>query len=244
MPLLLKNPHSVSAVLQTRPQDILEIILPEKKSTEAWESVRNLAGKRGVRISHQWKGVIENGKSRSGIAQAWVKEKSAVSLESLFALSTISQSKNLWLALDCLQDPHNVGAIFRAASFFGVQGILMTEERSSSMTSTVYDVASGGVEFVPFSIQTNLHRALEFAKTQGIWILGSSEHANDDISSIQNDRPWILVLGNEERGMRRLTEETCDVLCKVTNQGQTSSLNVSVATGIFIFELTKAVKNL
>ena len=76
-------------------------------------------------------------------------------------------------------------------------------------------MASGGVEYVPFSVQTNLSRALDAAKDAGLWVLGTSEHAEKDLSAFSADRPWLLVLGNEERGMRRLTRDKCDELCRI-----------------------------
>jgi 23S rRNA (guanosine2251-2'-O)-methyltransferase len=246
MPHTLRNPHSVLAALEMRPQDVIEVNVPPKASTEAWERVVQLARAQRVKVSTaQGRGVrpaktgVPDESARMGLAEAIVKEKAPVSPEVLFQnAQTRNEGKGLWLALDSLQDPHNVGAIFRAAAFFGVQGIVMTQERSAPLTSTAYDVASGGVESVPFVMQTNLQRAFEIAKDSGLWILGSSEHAHDDISTIQRDRPWLLVLGNEEKGMRRLTEESCDLLCKVSPSGRVTSLNVSVAAGILISRLS------
>jgi 23S rRNA (guanosine2251-2'-O)-methyltransferase len=145
----------------------------------------------------------------------------------------------LWLALDQIQDPHNVGAIFRTAAFFGVAGILITRDRSAPLNGTVYDVASGGVEIVPFSNPPNLSRALEVAKKAGLWVLGASEHADRDISQVDRSRSWVLVLGNEEKGLRRLTIENCDELCRITSRSTIGSLNVSVAAGILIAALTQ-----
>jgi 23S rRNA (guanosine2251-2'-O)-methyltransferase len=173
---------------------------------------------------------------RTSATCAYVEEAPGISLEELFAASP-DESEGLWIALDCLQDPHNVGAIFRTAAFFGVRGILLTQERSAPMSSTVYDVASGGVEHVPFTLQTNLQRAFEVAKDAGLWILGTSEHSQESFADIKRDRKWLLVLGNEEKGMRRLTEERCDVLCGIPPRGQVTSLNVSVAAGVLISRL-------
>jgi 23S rRNA (guanosine2251-2'-O)-methyltransferase len=145
-----------------------------------------------------------------------------------------AEGKGLWLAFDQLQDPHNVGAIFRSAAFFGVQGIVMTQDRSAAMSGIVYDVASGGVDHVPFSIENNLQRVFKEAKDSGLWILGTSEHSHDHFQSVPRDRPWLLVLGNEEKGMRRLTTESCDVLCGIQPKGSVTSLNVSVAAGVLI----------
>lgn len=249
MSLVLKNPHSVLAVLETRPKDVIQVTLPAKASNEFWERVARQAkdlripvlspgGSTGPKGPRPARGGPQEESTRMGGAEATVRERSPVSGEELFkGAKERSDGKGLWLALDCLQDPHNVGAIFRAAAFFGVQGILMTQERSAPLTGTVYDVASGGVEYVPFVLQTNLQQGFEAAKDAGLWILGTSEHAHDDITTITRDRPWLLVLGNEEKGMRRLTEETCDVLCKVSGVGKVTSLNVSVAAGVMISRL-------
>jgi 23S rRNA (guanosine2251-2'-O)-methyltransferase len=246
MPHILRNPHSVLAALETRPNDVMEVIVPPKASTDAWERVAQMARARKVKVSEASasrdrvpKGMQSEGSSRMGMAEAIVREKTPIPVEQLFSEApNRAQGKGLWLALDTLQDPHNVGAIFRAAAFFNVQGILLTQERSSPLTATVYDIASGGVEYVPFATPTNLQRAFELAKDAGLWILGSSEHAQDDAFAVQRDRPWLLVLGNEEKGMRRLTEESCDVLCRIPGQGKVTSLNVSVAAGILISHLT------
>ncbi|MEX2285695.1 MAG: RNA methyltransferase [Planctomycetaceae bacterium] len=250
MSIELRNPHSVLAALETRPQDVVDIRVQAHHAAGAWERVVELAKRHHVLVRH---GVIrdENARrqprgdaakaGRVGAAEATVKEHPGVDLTELFAGAKDHSSGNgLWLALDQLQDPHNVGAIFRAAAFFGVKGIVVTRDRSAPFSSTVYDVASGGIEFVPFSSQVNLSRALASAKESGLWILGASEHAEQDVSQIPRDRPWLLVLGNEEKGMRRLTEENCDLLCRLSPRGRVGSLNVSVAAGVLMATLTAA----
>jgi 23S rRNA (guanosine2251-2'-O)-methyltransferase len=94
------------------------------------------------------------------------------------------------------------------------------------------------MEYVPFACLPNLSRALEVAKKAGLWVLGASEHSDVDVSQIQHDRPWLLVLGNEEKGLRRLTLENCDVHCRLTSRGAVGSLNVSVAAGVLMAMLT------
>ena len=227
MSITVKNPHSILAAIEKRPSEVLQLQLPTHSSETIWSEIENLAKKKGIRIGGGHKA------GRAGTVEAVLKEKESTPLETLFS----DTSKGLWLALDSLQDPQNVGAIFRTAAFFDVKGIIMTQERSASMTSTVYDVASGGVEYIPFTIQTNLQRAFEVAKDQGLWILGTSEHAKEPLAQIKSDRPWLLVLGNEEKGMRRLTEERCDVVCKIPPKGSVTSLNVSAAASILISHL-------
>lgn len=249
----VKNPHSVLATLETRPKEVMEIFVSQASAradadSDAWARVAQLAKKHGVRVSGSTSGGAPKGDRGKRDAQdgrvsgneAVLAERASMTAEELFAgAQSKADGHGLWLALDSLQDPHNVGAIFRAAAFFGVQGIMMTSERSAPMTATVYDVACGGVEHVPFTLQTNLQRGFEIAKDKGLWILGSSEHAHDSVFSVERDRPWLLVVGNEESGMRRLTEESCDVMCKIPAKGGVTSLNVSVATGILISQLTR-----
>ncbi|MCA9848842.1 MAG: RNA methyltransferase [Dehalococcoidia bacterium] len=250
--LTLRNPHSVLAALATRPDAVAEVRIPGGKPHGAWERVvtearrhgctvratseRDERGERGDRGPRR----PQPGGGRTG-AEAYVDDREPEPLEALFESRPEGASgAGLWLALDQVQDPHNVGAIFRTAAFFGVRGIVMTDVRAASLTSVVYDVASGGVESVPFAVEKNLRRALEAAKRAGVWILGTSEHAQRDVTQVPVDRPWLLVVGNEEAGLRRLTLETCDDVCRVAPHGNdVTSLNVSVATGILIATLSR-----
>ena len=246
MSLKLKNPHSILAALEQRPQDVIELRLPTKGGGDAWDAVLELAEaqriplKRGRPeqrpVRRRRGGRQEPEKTgREGAGEALVRELPGVTLGELFAdAGQRAGGHGLWLGLDCIQDPHNVGAIIRTAAFFGVQGLLMTADRAAPVSGTVYDVAAGGVEHLPFSVQTNLVRALEFAKETGLWILGSSEHAEEDVSQVPRDRPWLLVVGNEAKGLRRLTLERCDQICRITPRGAVRSLNASVAAAILI----------
>ncbi len=254
--LQIRNPHSILAALEKRPADVLRVVLPPSNSSkgasdaagDAWESVARQARERRIQVQTASgggrPGADRGGGDRDGgrisAAHAVVRARTGLTAEQLFSEARDrSGGKGLWLALDSLQDPQNIGAIFRTAAFFGVQGILLTTERSAPLSAAAYDVASGGLEHVPFTLQVNLQRAFEAAKEAGLWILGTSEHAHDGLSSIQRDRPWLVVLGNEEKGMRRLTEESCDLLCRVEAKGTgVTSLNVSVAAGILVSHLS------
>ena len=251
--LTVRNPHSILAALKNRPEDVLQISLPQSGGggDEAWKHIEALAkrhriktGSFGSASTHDSRrdkkpfGEKSSSGGRTSFAEALIKPKEAVTADDLFSGAKERKGgRGLWLALDSLQDPQNVGAIFRAAGFFGVEGIMVTSERSAPLTSTVYDVSCGGVEAVPHVMQINLQRGFESAKEHGLWILGTSEHAKESYLKMERDRPWLLVLGNEEKGLRRLTEEACDVLCQIPSQGHVSSLNVSVASGIIISRL-------
>ena len=182
MPLYLKNPHSILAVLEIRPQDIFEIRLPTAHAGDTWEAVRTAAQEIGIKIAAPETGGRNPRRNprdkrrspgRIGVAEAVVKDHPGVALEALFSGIKASEP-GLWIALDTVQDPQNLGAIFRAAAFFNVRGIVLTRARSAPLNGTAYDVASGGVEYVPFSVQTNLSRTLDLAKDRGLWVLGAS----------------------------------------------------------------------
>lgn len=215
--------------------------MPEGRAHGAWEQVVDEARRvaRPVNaFSAERQHSRERGRAASGGrtgAEALVRERESVFLEEMFGEPA---EGGLWLALDEVQDPHNVGAIFRTAAFFGVRGIVTTDVRAASLTAVVYDVASGGVEAVPFAVEKNLRRSLQAAKAAGVWILGTSQHATRDLAEVPRDRPWLIVVGNEESGLRRLTLETCDEVCRVAPRGDVvTSLNVSVATGILVAAL-------
>ncbi len=245
MALELKNPHSVLAAIQVRPLDVLDIQVSTDSPSPTWSKVIDVARAHAVRVtrggrpaSRDRRGGEKEGRE-TGMS-ATVRERPDVPLEELFAAAaTRADGHGLWLALDNLQDPHNVGAIFRTAAFFGVQGIVVTKDRSAPLSGVTYDVAAGGLEHVPFTIVPNLARAVAVAKESGLWVLGTSEHAADDVTQVDCGRPWLLIVGNEEKGMRRLTTEHCDSVCRITPRGEVTSLNVSVATGILVATLSQ-----
>lgn len=235
--LTLRNPHSVLATLDARPLDVLEVRLPPEAGSKAWHEVAEHARALGVRV----RGLGEPSGRRDGRAggragaEADIRPRRPEPLADLFAGAS---SGDRWVALDGVQDPHNVGAIFRTAAFFGVRGVVTTADRAAPLTAVVYDVASGGVEAVPHSVETNLRRALDAAKAAGVWVLGTSEHAAAPLDATPRDRPWLIVLGNEETGLRRLILESCDAVCAVPPRGDVvTSLNVSVAAGILLATL-------
>lgn len=239
--LVLKNPHSILAVFDTRPMDVFEVRVERGRLSETWQQVADRARQAGVTV-HEAAGAsgVKNrsggGPQRGGGSEAVVRERQGIELDELFAVG--GTGPGLWLGLDQLQDPQNVGAVFRTAAFFGVRGIVLTRDRSAPLSSTVYDVASGGIEHVPFSVQTNLSRAVELAKQAGMWVLGTSEHAERDVAEVDRDRRWLVLVGNEERGLRRLSLDVCDETCRITPRGPVGSLNVSVATAVVIAALS------
>ncbi len=149
------------------------------------------------------------------------------------------EGQAFFLVLDHVQDPHNLGACLRSADAAGVQGVIITKDQAVGITPTVAKVASGAAETVPLYKVTNLARALGWLKEAGIWIVGAAGEAEKTVYQTDLNMPLALVMGAEEKGLRRLTREHCDFLVKIPMFGQVESLNVSVATGVLLFEAVR-----
>ena len=145
----------------------------------------------------------------------------------------------LFLVLDNVQDPHNLGACLRTADATGVHGIIITKDNAVGITPTVCKVASGAAETVPVYVVTNLARTLRWLKTEGVWVVGTAGEAESTLFTSDFTVPMALVIGAEEKGMRRLTREQCDLLVKLPMLGTVESLNLSVATGVLLYEVLR-----
>lgn len=143
------------------------------------------------------------------------------------------------LILDCVQDPHNLGAILRTADGAGVHAVIAPKDKAVGITETVRRISVGAADYVPFVQVTNLARTMEQLKEAGVWFVGTSDRAEKTLYELDLRGPLALVLGAEEKGMRRLTEENCDFLAKLPMAGQVECLNVSVATGVCLFEAVR-----
>ena len=151
-----------------------------------------------------------------------------------------AQPEPLVLILDCVQDPHNLGAILRTADAAGVHAVVAPKDKAVGITETVRRVSVGAADHVPFAQVTNLARTMEKLKAAGLWLVGTSDHAKSkSIYELDLRGPLALVLGAEEKGMRRLTEENCDFLASIPMAGRVECLNVSVATGVCVFEAVR-----
>lgn len=150
-----------------------------------------------------------------------------------------ASSPPLLLILDGVTDPHNLGACLRSADAAGVNGVIVPKDKSAPLNATVRKVACGAAELVPVFQVTNLARCMEKLKQQGVWITGTAGEADALVYEADFTGACALVMGAEGKGMRRLTREACDGLVKLPMQGGVSSLNVSVATGICLFEAVR-----
>lgn len=140
------------------------------------------------------------------------------------------------LVLDQVQDPHNLGACLRSADAAGVQAVITTRDRAAGLTPVVHKVASGATRSVPFIQVTNLARTLDQLRQRGIWLVGAAGDAPMTLHAVDFTGPLAVVMGAEGSGLRRLTRERCDHLVQIPMAGTVESLNVSVATGVMLFE--------
>ncbi|MCX6866625.1 MAG: 23S rRNA (guanosine(2251)-2'-O)-methyltransferase RlmB [Verrucomicrobia bacterium] len=147
------------------------------------------------------------------------------------------QATPLVLILDCVQDPHNLGAILRTADAAGVHAVVAPKDKAVGITETVRRVSVGAADHVPFAQVTNLARTMEKLKAAGLWLVGTSDHATSkSLYDLDLTGPLALVMGAEDNGLRRLTRENCDFLAAIPMSGKVGCLNVSVATGVCLFE--------
>jgi 23S rRNA (guanosine2251-2'-O)-methyltransferase len=239
----------MSLVIGRKP--VLEAI----NSDEEIEQVYILYGQKGgiieaIKVASKKKGIkcnqipferfrsITNNPNAQGVAA----RKSEQKFHQLEEIINLSKKKEypLLLLLDSIQDTHNVGAIIRTAECSGADGIITTKHNSAPINETVVKTSAGAVEHVKLSQVNNLAQALKQLKEEGFWIIGSSLSEDSKIyTEVDYNIPLALVLGNEEKGIRRLTADSCDILIKIPMRGQIQSLNVSVSAGIILFEILR-----
>ncbi len=169
------------------------------------------------------------------VATVVVKARSEGDLQDILG----EQPQGLYLVLDCVQDPHNLGAILRTADGAGVAAVIAPKDKSAGITETVLRVSVGAAENVPFVQVTNLARTMKQMKEAGIWFVGTSDHGDRSVYDIDFKGGIALVMGAEGDGMRRLTEENCDFLVRIPMAGKVPCLNVSVATGVCLYEAVR-----
>jgi len=150
--------------------------------------------------------------------------------------------KPLILILDTIQDPHNLGAILRTAECAGAHGIILTIHESVTITETVIKTSAGATEHLRICKISNLPQTLDYLKENGFWIAGSSLLEAKDYTEPNYNMPLALIVGNEEKGIRPIVQKKCDFLIKIPMTGKIQSLNVSVATGILLFEINRKRK--
>lgn len=241
--------HAVDSLLRNNPKSIQRLWVQQGREDKRINSVVELAQNQGVPIAREpRKDLDERVNARhQGVVAETVDEQvhGDVSAANLWSeaslLHFVEQTTEpcLILVLDSVTDPHNLGACLRSADAAGVQAVVVPKDKSADLSPTVRKVACGAADVVPFVRVTNLSRTLDALKERGVWLFGAAGEAEKSIYDNDLTGPMALVMGAEGAGLRRLTREHCDHLVKLPMAGSVSSLNVSVATGICLFEAVR-----
>lgn len=238
---LLHGLHAVRAAVRYDPAHIIEAwVDPGRRDNRTRRLIQQIEAL-GVPLHHAAGRQLDklvNGEAHQGVVVRYngTPPRDEKDMESL--LDGLAHAP-LLLVLDQVQDPHNLGACLRTADGAGVDAVIAPRDRAVGLTPTVHKVASGAAQTVPFIQVGNLARALKTLKQRGVWLVGTDDTAEQTLFQADLAGPTALVMGAEDTGLRRLTREACDFLVSLPMQGTVPSLNVSVATGIALYEAVR-----
>jgi 23S rRNA (guanosine2251-2'-O)-methyltransferase len=239
-PKVLFGFHAVGVRIKTAPQSVFEVFFDASRRDARMRQFMDRAREAGIRLiesdglrlakmcgSHGHQGVVAR-------VDPLAQVKSLDEL--LEQLEAASDEPPLLLVLDGVTDPHNLGACLRVADGAGAHAVIAPKDHAAGINATVAKVASGAAETMPYFMVTNLARTLGELKERNIWCIGTSDDAPQTIYDVKLTGPVALVLGAEGEGMRQLTRKTCDELVSIPMRGAVESLNVSVASGVCLYE--------
>ncbi|WP_419843912.1 23S rRNA (guanosine(2251)-2'-O)-methyltransferase RlmB [Actinobacillus pleuropneumoniae] len=233
--------HAVKAFLDNAPERLIEVLVLKGREDKRLTPLLTELQRLGISVQQVNRQTLDNkaqGEVHQGIIAKVVPQKE-LNEHDLDAILAQKQNPFL-LILDGVTDPHNLGACLRTADAAGVDAVIVPKDKSAQLTSTARKVACGAAETVPLIRVTNLARTMrELQEQHNIWIVGTAGEATSGIYQAKLTGAIALVMGAEGDGMRRLTREHCDQLISIPMAGSVSSLNVSVATGVCLFEIVR-----
>jgi 23S rRNA (guanosine2251-2'-O)-methyltransferase len=235
--------HAVEALLRHHPKRVKQVWLAEGRGDPRVQVLIELAAQARVSVGQcerremdAWvEGVHQGVVADVSPSQVWGEAM-------LEELLDRADGPPLLLVLDGVTDPHNLGACLRTADAAGALAVIVPKDKSATLNATVRKVACGAAEVIPLVAVTNLARPLEKLQQRGLWVVGTAGEAEQSLYDQDLTGPIVLIMGAEGRGMRRLTREHCDYLVRLPMAGSVSSLNVSVATGVCLFEALRQRK--
>lgn len=246
-PKVLFGFHAVGVRLRTAPTSVLEVHVDASRRDARMRQFMERATEAGVRLVES-DGLrlarLSGSHAHQGVAARVTELPQVRSLDELLEgleadqaqLPADQRTAPLLLVLDGVTDPHNLGACLRVADGAGAHAVIAPKDHAAGINATVSKVASGAAETVPYFMVTNLARTLNELKERNIWIVGTSDSATKTLYQADLKGPVALVLGAEGAGMRQLTAKTCDELVQIPMRGAVESLNVSVASGVCLYE--------
>jgi len=229
--------HAVEEAIRSGSRQLDHVSVARERRDDRLERLVELCRAAGVRVALEPRDQLTRLARTDGHqgVLAIVRERKFLGIEDLLVPGEPGQHR-FFLALDGVEDPHNLGALLRTADGAGVDGVILPERRSAPVTATVAKTSAGASEHVRIARVTNLVRALEQMKQKHVWVLGLDERGSPDYTEYDFKSDCVLVLGREGAGLHDLVKKTCDHLLRIPMAGQVSSLNVSVAGAIVMYE--------
>jgi 23S rRNA (guanosine2251-2'-O)-methyltransferase len=237
---LIYGVHAVHSLLKRHPDRVLELKLAEHRDDPRVRAIEALAREHGIKVQRVDAQVLQQAlgdATHQGVA-ADVLPLAPWSEDDLIMALTDARSP-LVLALDGVQDPHNLGACLRTADACGAMAVVVPKDRAAHLTPVVRKVAAGAAESVPLVTVTNLVRTLKLLKEAQLWVTGADADAPQTAAEVDFTGGTVLVMGAEGTGLRQLTRQTCDHLVRLPRLGSVESLNVSVAAGMLLYEVVR-----
>jgi 23S rRNA (guanosine2251-2'-O)-methyltransferase len=236
---IVYGPRVIASLLEVNPLEVKELWVLRRRSSELGALI-DRAAVNGIRVHRVERATLDRlceGAVHQGVAARC--RQARADKQSLGGLVEGLEDPALLVALDTVQDPHNLGAVLRSADAAGAHGLVAPRSRAAGLGPAARKVACGAAERVPFFAVPNLVRALDALRDLGIFAVGCAPEARSSIFAADLIRPTVLVLGSEQGGLRRLTREHCDLLVRIPMRGTVQSLNVSVAAGVCLFEAVR-----
>lgn len=241
---LLTGINPIQALLESSPEQVIRLYVYAQSKNPRVINLEDQARTAGIpveRSDRQALDKISEGERHQDVIAIFRPDNLYTEKDLNQLLGAISEAP-LLLILDGITDPHNLGACLRSAEAAGVHLVIMPKDRSAGLTGVARKAASGAAEQIPLVYVTNLARVIKQLKKAGVWVAGTTDHGSQEIYEMDLSGPIALVMGSEGKGMRHLTESLCDYRIRIPMAGQVSSLNVSVATGVCLFEILRQRK--
>jgi len=233
----------INAVTETlkKSREILEIFVARGRRIERMREILELAGARDIPIRFKERVCLDRlsqGISHQGVV-AVLGSYAYSTLDNILEIALSQRSKGLLVVADHIVDPGNLGSLIRTAEFFGVQGLIIPKDRSASITDIVHKRSAGGTAYLPIARVVNLDSTLRRLINEGFWVVGAEGKGSTSIYRFDWDRDAIIVLGSEQKGLSRIVRDRCHYLVRIPKIGHLESLNVSVAAGVILYEITR-----
>lgn len=233
--------HAVQALLKSAPQRVIEIYMVQGRNDQRLQKIVNAAQSNGIHcqvVNRNKLDELVSDENHQGVVAVCTPGETYDETWLFNLLDHLNEPAFL-LILDGVTDPHNLGACMRSAEAAGVHAVIAPKDKSAGLTPIARKVACGAAEVLPFVPVTNLARTLKKLQDKGIWLFGAAGEAEQSVYQSNLTGPIGILMGAEGDGLRRLTQDNCDHLMNIPMAGTVSSLNVSVATGICLFEAVR-----